>query len=158
MQPTNDIASKCIGFVPHPDRTRTVLVGDGEGIGPMITLAEELHEHAEDHWQPLVLLSSDETFPFRPRPSTILVPGMPDGVIACAPMMDDAGIPSRLASHTGYPGCHDGDIVELATLWLRSQPPEVLEEVEILACGPTPMLKELAALARRYDVPCQVAL
>jgi dihydroorotate dehydrogenase electron transfer subunit len=31
-------------------------------------------------------------------------------------------------------------------------------ETEIFACGPTPMLKAVAKLAKSYDLPCQVAL
>ena len=31
-------------------------------------------------------------------------------------------------------------------------------QVEIFSCGPTPMLKAVAALAREFDLPCQVSL
>ena len=31
-------------------------------------------------------------------------------------------------------------------------------EVELFACGPTPMLKAIARVARRFGVPCQVSL
>jgi len=41
------------------------------------------------------------------RPSTIVLPGMPDGVIACMPLLDDWGVPSRLATLAGFPGCFD---------------------------------------------------
>jgi dihydroorotate dehydrogenase electron transfer subunit len=33
-----------------------------------------------------------------------------------------------------------------------------LQEVEIFSCGPTPMLKAVAALAREFEVACQVSL
>ncbi len=36
--------------------------------------------------------------------------------------------------------------------------PHALGEVEIFACGPTPMLKAVAAVARRFGVPGQVSL
>ena len=36
--------------------------------------------------------------------------------------------------------------------------PAELAEVEIFSCGPTPMLKATAALARKYNVACQVSL
>ena len=42
--------------------------------------------------------------------------------------------------------------------WLASLGPQELAEVEIFACGPTPMLKATAQLARRFAVPCQVSL
>ena len=36
--------------------------------------------------------------------------------------------------------------------------PAVRAEVEIFSCGPTPMLRAVAALAREFDLPCQVSL
>ena len=68
------------GFVPHRERPRTLLVGGGVGIPPMVFLAERLREDTATPWKPLVLMGSEIPFPFRARPSTILVPGMPDGV------------------------------------------------------------------------------
>jgi dihydroorotate dehydrogenase electron transfer subunit len=146
------------GFVPHRERPRALLVGGGVGIPPMVFLAERLREDASTPWQPLVLMGSEIPFPFRARPSTILVPGMPDGVIACMPLLDEWGIPSRLTSLAGYAGCHEGYVTELAGVWLGSLDRATLGEVEMFACGPTPMLKAAAAVARRFAIPCQVSL
>lgn len=146
------------GFVPHRERPRTLLVGGGVGIPPMVFLAETLRERNDAQWKPLVLMGSEVPFPFRARPSTILVPGMPEGAIACMPMLDEWGIPSRLASLAGYPGCHEGYVTDLAAAWLASLDRAALAEVEMFACGPTVMLKATAAVARRFDVPCQVSL
>jgi dihydroorotate dehydrogenase electron transfer subunit len=49
-------------------------------------------------------------------------------------------------------------VTELADAWLASLTATELAEVEVFACGPTPMLEASARLARRYDVPCQVSL
>jgi dihydroorotate dehydrogenase electron transfer subunit len=146
------------GFVPHRERPRTLLVGGGVGIPPMVFLAERLREDSATPWQPLVLMGSEVPFPFRARPSTILVPGMPDGVIACMPLLDEWGIPSRLTSLAGYAGCHEGYVTELAATWLASLDRAALGEVEMFACGPTPMLKAAAAVARRFGIACQVSL
>jgi len=146
------------GFVAHRERPRTLLVGGGVGIPPMVFLAERLREDAAGTWQPLVLMGSEIPFPFRARPSTILVPGMPDGVIACMPLLDEWGIPSRLTSLAGYAGCYEGYVTDLAAAWLGSLDRAALAEVEMFACGPTPMLKAVAVVARRYGVPCQVSL
>ena len=35
---------------------------------------------------------------------------------------------------------------------------KALAEVEMFACGPTPMLQATARVARRFGVPCQVSL
>ena len=116
----------------------------------MVFLAERLREDAAGGWKPLVLMGSEIPFPFRARPSTILVPGMPEGVIACMPLLDEWGIPSRLASLAGYAGCHEGYVTDLAAAWLGSLDRAALAEVEMFACGPTPMLKAAAAVARRF--------
>jgi dihydroorotate dehydrogenase electron transfer subunit len=146
------------GFVPHPQRPRTLLVGGGVGIPPMVFLAEALRERDDVPWKPLVLMGSEVPFPFRSRPSTILVPGMPDGTIACMPLLEEWGVPSRLATLAGYAGCFDGYVTDLAAAWLGSLNRAALEEVEMFACGPTVMLKAAAATARRFDIPCQVSL
>ena len=146
------------GFVPHRERPRTLLVGGGVGIPPMVFLAERLREDTSTPWKPLVLMGSEIPFPFRARPSTILVPGMPEGVIACMPLLDEWGIPSRLTSLAGYAGCHEGYVTELAATWLASLDRAALSEVEMFACGPTPMLKAAAAVARKFGIACQVSL
>jgi dihydroorotate dehydrogenase electron transfer subunit len=124
----------------------------------MVFLAETLRENAATRWQPLVLMGSEIPFPFRAKPSTILVSGIPDGAIACMPLLDEWGVPSRLASLQDYPGCFHGYVTELASTWLATLDREALKEVEIFSCGPTPMLKAVAAVARQFDVPCQVSL
>jgi len=146
------------GFRPSPARPRTLLVGGGVGIPPMVFLAESLKGRRDAPWQPLVLMGSEIPFPFRARPSTILLPGMPDGVIACMPLLDDWGVPSRLATLAGFPGCFDGYVTDLAATWLASLDAQALGEVELFACGPTPMLQATARVARRFGVPCQVSL
>jgi len=146
------------GFRPSPARPRTLLVGGGVGIPPMVFLAESLKERNDAEWQPFVLMGSEIPFPFQARPSTILVPGMPDGVIACMPLLDGWGVPSRLASLAGFPGCFEGYVTDLAAAWLESLDERVLAEVEMFACGPTPMLQGTARVARRFGVPCQVSL
>jgi len=146
------------GFKPSPARPRTLLVGGGVGIPPMVFLAESLKDRTDAGWKPLVLMGSEIPFPFQTRPSTILMPGIPDGVIACMPLLDSWGVPSRLASLAGFPGCFDGYVTDLAAAWLSSLDEQALSEVEMFACGPTPMLQATARVARRFGVPCQVSL
>jgi len=147
------------GFVAHPERPRTLLVGGGVGIPPMVFLAELLRAHRDEaSWQPLVLMGSEIEFPFRARPSQILVPGVPNEAIACMPLLDDWGIASRLASFGEFPGCFHGYVTDLAAQWLSSLDAEALDQVEIFSCGPTPMLQATARVARKFGVPCQVSL
>lgn len=146
------------GFTLHPERPRPLLIGGGVGIPPMVFVAEELLTDKRANWKPLVIMGSEVPFPFTARPSRILVPGMPDGVIGSMPLLEDWGIPSRLASLQGYPGCFEGYVTDLARTWLDTLDAGQRAEVEILACGPTPMLKAIAAVARDYNLPCQVSL
>ena len=150
-------------FSAHPERPRTLLIGGGVGIPPMVFLAERLHEAARAQgaaaaWKPLVLMGSEVPFPFRTRPSTLIVPGFPVGTIAAMPLLEEWGVPSRLASRSDFPGCFPGFVTQLADAWLESLGSGELGEVEIFACGPTPMLEVTAQLARRFHVPCQVSL
>jgi dihydroorotate dehydrogenase electron transfer subunit len=143
-------------FRPDKSRPRALMLGGGVGIPPMIFLADNLR--TDSHWRPLVLMGSEAPFPFSARPSSILVPGMEDGVIAAMPLLDDWGIPSRLASLQGYPGCHQGYITGLARGWLEALTDGERAEVGVYACGPHPMLEATARLAREFDLPCQVSL
>jgi dihydroorotate dehydrogenase electron transfer subunit len=92
-----------------------------------------------------------------PRPSTILVPGIPEGTIACAPKLDEFGIASRLASANGLPGCFDGDVIELSSIWLEALDENARAEVEIFACGSDELLRAAAAVAARFEIARQLA-
>ncbi|HEV7165937.1 MAG TPA: dihydroorotate dehydrogenase electron transfer subunit [Gammaproteobacteria bacterium] len=153
----------CLGpigkpFVLHPEKPRPLLLGGGVGIPPMVFIADALRQDKRAAWKPLVLMGSEVPFPFKTRPSTIMVPGMPEGVIGCMPLMEDWGFPSRLASKQSYAGCFDGYITDLARAWLKRLPKDALAEVEMFACGPTPMLKAAALLAQEFGIPSQVSL
>ncbi|MEW7979470.1 MAG: dihydroorotate dehydrogenase electron transfer subunit [gamma proteobacterium symbiont of Phacoides pectinatus] len=143
-------------FSVHPQRPRPLLIGGGIGMPPMIFVAESLQ--GDTRYRPFAILGSEAPFPFKPRPSRALVPGLDDEVIAAMPLLDDWGIPSRLTSQVARPGCHQGYVTDLARQWLESLDPQARGEVEILACGPHPMLEAVARLADAFDIPCQVSL
>jgi dihydroorotate dehydrogenase electron transfer subunit len=148
-------------FRPDPVRPRALLVGGGVGIPPMVFLAEWMSTQVREQrgaWKPLVLMGSEIPFPFKARPSTILVPGIPAGVIAASPELDGWGVPSRLASKAGFPGCYDGFVTQLADEWLGTLDTATKAAVEVFACGPTPMLEAMAKVAVKHDVACQVSL
>lgn len=134
---------------------RPLLIGGGVGMPPMICIAESLKGSSS---QPMVILGSEVPFPFDPRPSQIMIPGMPEGVIGAMPLLEDWNIPSRLASLQGYPGCHEGYVTDLARHWLDSLDENARAEVGIYACGPHPMLEAVVGVARDYGLPVQVSL
>jgi hypothetical protein len=107
-------------------------------------------------WRPLVLLgSSGLPFPFRPRPSVIVVPGIPTGIIACMPLLEEWGVASRLASTLDLPGCFEGSAVALANAWLGSLTASELAEVEVFPNGPASMVRAALELAGQHGVECQ---
>ena len=143
-------------FELKAERKRPLLIGGGVGMPPMVFIAEHCQQHKG--FEPFVILGSEVPFPFKTQPSEILVPGIPDGVIAAMPLLDDWGIASRLASLQGYPGTFEGYVTDLARHWLKSLSKEQLDEVEIYSCGPHLMLAAVAKLAKEFDLPCQVSL
>ena len=146
-------------FQPSSERRRTLLIGGGVGMPPMIFLAEALRQRQKaDGFEPFVILGSEVPFPFKARPSQMLVAGIPQGTIASMPLLEDWQIPSRLASQQEYPGCFEGYVTDLARHWLEALDEAKRFQVEIFACGPHPMLEAVAALAAEFRLPCQVSL
>jgi dihydroorotate dehydrogenase electron transfer subunit len=144
-----------IGTPFRPSRKRPLLIGGGVGMPPMVFLADSLRG---SECEPFVVLGSEAPFPFQARPSQFLVPGMAEGVIAAMPLLEDWGIPSRLASLAGFHGCHEGYVTDVARRWLEALDETARAEVELFACGPHPMLEAVAKLAADYGLPCQVSL
>lgn len=148
-------------FEIKPERKRPLLIGGGVGMPPMVFIAEacqQLNSKNQDGYEPLVILGSEVPFPFTTKPSEIMVPGIPDGVIASMPLLDEWNIASRLASLQGYAGTYEGYVTDLARHWLKALTDEQRNEVEIYSCGPHPMLEAVAKLAKEFDLPCQVSL
>jgi dihydroorotate dehydrogenase electron transfer subunit len=144
-------------FAPGADRPNTLLIGGGVGIPPMIFLAEHLKDDKMD-WRPLVLMGSEIPFPFEPQKSKLDCDWLATGTNSAMPLLEQWNIPSRLASLSEFDGCHRGFVTELADEYLASLSPQDISRTEVFACGPTPMLKATAALARKYELPCQVSL
>lgn len=143
-------------FLPG-DATLPLLIGGGVGIPPMVFLAEWLRARHPDK-KPLVLMGSETPFPFTPERSRLEATGVPATVSAAMPLLEQWGIASRLASLQDFAGCYRGYVTNLADLWLSALTPAQRANVQVFACGPHPMLEAVAALARRYRLPCQVSL
>ena len=142
-------------FRPDPARPNALLIGGGVGIPPMVFLADALRDTDAT---PLAILGSEIPFPFELQASAIATPWAGDGIVSTMPLLESWGIPARLTSLAGYEGCFRGYVTDLAELWLASLDDTEKAKVEIFSCGPTPMLKAVAALAEKHDVPCQVSL
>ena len=142
-------------FRPDPERPNALLIGGGVGIPPMVFLADAMRDTAA---RPLAILGSEIPFPFDLQASAIETPWAGDGIVSTMPLLEGWGVPTRLTSLAGYEGCYRGYVTDLAELWLQGLDDGEKAGVEIFTCGPTPMLKAVAALAEKHGVPCQVSL
>jgi dihydroorotate dehydrogenase electron transfer subunit len=144
------------GFTIDAARPRLLALGGGVGIPPMIFLAERVR--SDDRLRPLVLMGSEVPFPFELVESRRSVAGVAEAATHAVALLEQWGVPSRLASNAGLPGAHRGFITDLARDALQAMSQQERGEAQVFACGPTPMLKAAAKLARDFDLPCQVAL
>jgi dihydroorotate dehydrogenase electron transfer subunit len=135
---------------------RSLLIGGGVGMPPMICLADELR--TLDGHICFAVLGSEVPFPFTPKPSQHIVAGMDEGVIAAMPLLDDWGIASRLASLQGYAGCQQGYVTDVARNYLAQRTRQELDDTTIYSCGPHPMLQAVVDLAREFDINVQTSL
>jgi dihydroorotate dehydrogenase electron transfer subunit len=137
-----------------------LLIAEDAGIGPIILHAERLRDLRDTDRTPLVLLGTQKSFPFQPRPSLIVVPGMPDGVIACMPLLDSWGIASRLANLTDSPGCFAGTVTDLARRWVETLAPAERRKVQIAVSGADNLEKSVALLTQQQGLrpPRPIAL
>jgi len=144
------------GFTVDRARPRLLALGGGVGIPPMIFLADELR--ADRSLMPLVLMGSEVPFPFELAESQLPVAGVSQAATHAVALLEEWGIPSRLASNAGLAGAHRGYITDLARAALHALSATERAETQMFACGPTPMLQAVAKLARDFDLPCQLAL
>jgi dihydroorotate dehydrogenase electron transfer subunit len=112
------------GFSRDPARPVAVLIGGGVGVPPLVFLAERLAEGQAGNPAPgaVAFFGSELPFPFSLGTVEAALPGIPPEADATLPALERAGIPCRLASNAGLPGCFRGYVTDLARLWLAAQP------------------------------------
>lgn len=135
------------GFRPDPARPVALLIGGGVGIPPLLFLARRLAGSGQPAWEPRAFFGSELPFPFQV-----------DVARGSLAILDHLGIPSRLASNAGLPGCERGFVTELARAWIARQPAAIRSRMTIYACGPTPMLKAAQQVATEFALPSQLCL
>ena len=143
-------------FEAVPGRPRSLLLGGGVGIPPIVFLADRLrHDQSATVF---VVMGSEVPFPFEMQASDIPAPGIDGDTNATMALLEQWGVPARLASGAGFPGCHRGYVTDLARIWLDALDEDARGEVAVYACGPVPMLEACVDLAREYALPCRVSL
>ncbi len=133
--------------LPRPD-SATVMLGVGEGVGPVLARAEEADQPPE-----LVLMGDTSGLPVRLCPSRFVVNDLPGEVMAGVAPLEAAGVVARVAIPGNRPGCYDGDAFELLRHYLASRqiaghaPPR-----RLIAAAPWRLLAPWhSALAQRFD-------
>ena len=143
------------GFRMPPEQgARCVLIGGGVGIPPLLFLAEQL---AKEQVETVAFMGSELPFPYLNQPSEFALP-TPAGATHNLSLLEDWGVPGRLASNSDLPGCYSGFVTGLAREWLKKLDDDQLKRCEIYSCGPAPMLQATQALARDFNLPTQLCL
>ena len=81
------------------------------------------------HFTGLVFIGSDSLFPFKACPSRLLIEDIPPDVIAALPLLEDWGIPHRLANAHFIPGCYEGNAEDLARQWEKQNPSSIINKI-----------------------------
>ncbi len=145
------------GFAPNERRATPVLIGGGVGIPPLVFLAEQLASDSRG-LTPVAFLGSEIPFPFELVASELALAHDPVDAPQALSWLDAIGVPSRLATQAGYPGCYAGFVTDLARAWLSALPKERRASIQIFSCGPEPMLEAVARLADEFALPSQLCL
>ncbi len=131
-----------------------ILVAGGIGVPPIVALAEHL---AISH-QPS---ARKESSVFSPRSSgkgprlLVFLGGKTKGDVLCIKDFEKLGAEVHIATEDGSLGFRG-----LVTEILKNSLPSAISHLPsaIYACGPHPMLAEVAAIASKHRIPCQVSL
>mgnify|MGYP001181212097 CR=1 FL=1 len=144
------------GFDIKKERSNILAIGGGVGIPPIYFLANHLRKNKD--FNLLVLMGSEVPFPFKTSKAKTKINGIPKNVFSVIDKIQSLGIQSRLASSANLEGCFNGYVTQLAEEWLINKDNHELNNIQIMACGPEPMLEATAKLAKKFNLPCQIAV
>ena len=137
------------GFTQTKTVENLALVGGGVGIPPLYHLAEQLLKSRVNKNNIHVFLGA--------RNKSLLL---------CEKDFKKLGVDLKLATDDGSKG-KKGFVTEILEEFLKSKRPlapslikegESKGELYIYTCGPTPMLKAVSSISKRYNVPCEVSV
>lgn len=136
-----------------PERPRpVVLIGGGVGIPPMLYLARELHARGFPEVTLVLGVMRADLLPVR-----VLQPPTDDGMPKhCIELPGGATYASIVTSDDGSIGLC-GRVTDGLDRW-RASRAAAEQEPLVLACGPEPMLKALAAQTRAFGYACQLCI
>jgi len=123
------------GFTVPEGKGRVLMIAGGIGIAPMVFLADALAA----------------SMPAAPDIS-LLFGGRTKEDLVCLDAFASLGIPVQTATDDGSAG-HKGLVTDLLEVENIGEVPAL-----ICSCGPLPMLKAVATIAGRKNIPCQVSV
>jgi dihydroorotate dehydrogenase electron transfer subunit len=116
-----------------------ILVGGGIGVAPLFFLAQRLTERKTHNAR---------------RTTLVLIGAKTKEEILSQKEFANLGCCVRISTDDGSAG-FKGKVSELLKYLLRTTNYELST---IYACGPKPMLKEIAIISKRYNIPTQISL
>jgi dihydroorotate dehydrogenase electron transfer subunit len=122
-------------FAPVDPPAEAWMVAGGVGLAPFVTLAEALRA--------------------RGTPATLFYGARHAGELYSVDLFERLGVRVVLATEDGSRGVHGRVTAPLADA-LAAHPAD--RSVRLYTCGPTPMMRAVAALAARHGRPCDVSL
>lgn len=120
-----------------PAGRELVVIADTTGLPAVLFACQGMAIHLA-----LVGLGADPA-PFRLRPSRYMVPGLAAGAIAGVGVLEDAGVPSRIAHDEPLPGCREGPLEALVDEWLGSRTARDRWQTAAVVIGTPPTLDAL---------------
>lgn len=139
------------GFTIPENKTAALLAAGGMGAPPIQHLAKILsQQHSEIYTVAFAGAKSKTELPFEGKMDEISEQiGYPIHAFA------KYGVESQVATDDGSAG-FNGPVTDCVANWLNEneKPPA---EVIIYACGPEPMLKEIAKLAKEKNIDCLIS-
>jgi dihydroorotate dehydrogenase electron transfer subunit len=137
-----------------------ILMGGGVGLPPILYLARRLGTHPSARARTIAFCgaASRDLIPMQVRDDDSLSPD--DIAPANVAEFAELGIPTVLCTDDGSFGFR-GYVTQAVEKYLQSPRRRALPNLArptLYSCGPEPMLKAAADIARRHDLPCQIAV
>lgn len=135
-----------------PGSRLAVLVGGGIGLPPLIWLAEKLQSAGI----PAIAFCGARTADLLPLTLDAASPCAPDQPTLFCRELAALGVPGMVATDDGSLGAH-GLVPHVMADWLERNPQQA-RLATVYTCGPDRMMRAVADLCRKNDLPCQVCL
>lgn len=123
------------GFTIDPARQNVLLIAGGVGVAPLVFLADTLAATG-----------------VRMARTTVCIGGRTAGDILCKNDFMSIGANVYITTEDGSSG-EKGLVLQPAARLIKTAPPEI-----IYVCGPMPLLKTAAALARLHHIFCEISI